>query len=701
MKKFTQLLLCMGCFSTLFAQAPQKFNYQGVARSAIGVALPNQAISVRLSVLDGSASGATVYSETHSVTTNSLGLFNIAIGGGTPVAGTFNAINWAGNSKFLKTELDPAGGSAYLTMGTTQFLSVPYAMTANTANTANSLTTPPSLSLDDLSNVNVPAPTVGQQLLWNGTNWVAGTATAAGDNWGAQSAAVGTALIGNGTAASPLNLAAQGATSGQVLKWNGTAWTPGTDNTGAGGSYTAGTGISITGTTINSYWTFAANNLYNNNTGVVGIGTTSPAATTKFSVVSTLENAGTFATNSTSTNAAALVGSYAGTTQVDGIGVLGNSVPQDYYGIGGLFTGGYIGAIGTVQNALNDDYTGLVGSVTPSAGGTGAYVGVNGNADAESGIAAGGNFVGSGDASLGIILGLVAEVSAINSPTLTAYTDLGTPGAYLLGNAGRGGYASNTGSYTFGTGTIGTGFFGISSPTTTANYSIGLAGQGEAGTTSSTGAEFYGVSTGGAYGLGLYATASGGTTNYAGYFDGDVEVNGNLSKGGGTFKIDHPQDPANKYLLHSFVESPDMMNIYNGNITTDANGMATVTLPAYFEALNMDFRYQLTTIGTFAQAIVANEVQSNQFTIQTDKPNVKVSWQVTGVRKDAWANAHRVVPEMDKVGAEKGRYLHPELFGLGRSASIGEVFSSAKGELKPSTPVKLNLPSGANKNKVK
>ena len=145
--------------------------------------------------------------------------------------------------------------------------------------------------------------------------------------------------------------------------------------------------------------------------------------------------------------------------------------------------------------------------------------------------------------------------------------------------------------------------------------------------------------------------------------DGDLWVGGNIQKSSGTFKIDHPLDPANKYLYHSFVESPDMMNIYNGNVVTDARGMAIVELPSYFEALNQDFRYQLTVIGQFAQAIVATEIANNRFTIQTDKPAVKVSWQVTGIRHDAYADAHRVVVEEEKPEKERGTYLHPELFG--------------------------------------
>jgi hypothetical protein len=141
----------------------------------------------------------------------------------------------------------------------------------------------------------------------------------------------------------------------------------------------------------------------------------------------------------------------------------------------------------------------------------------------------------------------------------------------------------------------------------------------------------------------------------------NLNVTGNLSKPLGTFKIDDPLDPANKFLYHSFVESPDMMNIYNGNIVTDKRGVATVQLPDYFEALNQDFRYQLTVIGQFAQAIVVKEIDKNHFTIKTSKPSVKVSWQVTGIRHDAYAEAHRIVVEEDK-GKERGTYLHPELF---------------------------------------
>ncbi len=188
-------------------------------------------------------------------------------------------------------------------------------------------------------------------------------------------------------------------------------------------------------------------------------------------------------------------------------------------------------------------------------------------------------------------------------------------------------------------------------------------------------------------GIGGYFEALKGGS--AGYFDGDVTVTGTLTKGGGSFKIDDPIDPANKYLSHSFVESPDMMNIYNGNVTTDAKGYATVSMPDWFEALNRDFRYQLTTINSFSRATVAAELKDGKFRIRTSQPHVKVSWQVTGIRHDAWANAHRIPNEEAKPSDEHGKYLHPELFGAGPDKQIGTQPALA------STPVNASAASAA------
>jgi uncharacterized membrane protein YgcG len=243
----------------------------------------------------------------------------------------------------------------------------------------------------------------------------------------------------------------------------------------------------------------------------------------------------------------------------------------------------------------------------------------------------------------------------------------GGSGMYALGgpatqsdDSGGTGISANGGSATSGL----TGGAGVT--TSGGNGSVGGDGIKAYGGTGST--NVLGFPQGGA---GIYA--EGGPGGLAGYFEGNVSVSGALSKTGGSFKIDHPLDPANKYLYHSFVESPDMMNIYNGNVTTDASGSAVVSMPAWFEALNTDFRYQLTTIGQPAHAWIASEIANQAFTIKTDKPNVKVSWQVTGVRQDAWANAHRIQVEVDKVQSDQGHYLHPELFGHEGEPSIGQM----------------------------
>lgn len=171
----------------------------------------------------------------------------------------------------------------------------------------------------------------------------------------------------------------------------------------------------------------------------------------------------------------------------------------------------------------------------------------------------------------------------------------------------------------------------------------------------------------------------------SGRFFGSLEVDGTLSKGGGSFTIDHPLDPANRILQHSFVESPDMMNVYNGIAVTDAEGHARIVMPDYFEALNRDFRYQLTVIGAtdgatlnaFPRVIVSEKIRDNAFAIRTDEPFVEVSWQITGIRQDAWAEANRIEVELDKSPERQGRYLHPEAFHQPASAGIASTADDA------------------------
>ena len=138
---------------------------------------------------------------------------------------------------------------------------------------------------------------------------------------------------------------------------------------------------------------------------------------------------------------------------------------------------------------------------------------------------------------------------------------------------------------------------------------------------------------------------STGTVNGVVKVEGDLHVTGTKA-----FQIDHPLDPENKFLVHSCVEAPERLNIYSGTTMTDEKGFATVQLPEYFNALNVDHRYQLTTIGkTFAQAIIWEEINElGEFVIRTEEPNVKVSWQVSGARNDKYARENPIVVEVDK-----------------------------------------------------
>ncbi len=161
------------------------------------------------------------------------------------------------------------------------------------------------------------------------------------------------------------------------------------------------------------------------------------------------------------------------------------------------------------------------------------------------------------------------------------------------------------------------------------------------------------------------------SSGYAGDFVGSVRISGYLTKAGGSFQIDHPLDPQNKFLNHFFVESPEMKNVYDGLVMLDGNGEAWVELPAWFEALNKDFRYQLTPIGGPAPNLhIAVKIRDNRFKIAGGSPGIEVSWHVTGARKDPWAQANGKPVEEDKPTESRGKYLHPEAYGEPKTKGI-------------------------------
>jgi hypothetical protein len=230
----------------------------------------------------------------------------------------------------------------------------------------------------------------------------------------------------------------------------------------------------------------------------------------------------------------------------------------------------------------------------------------------------------------------------------------------------------------YGASDSGAGVHGIcdSGPGVSGTSTSGDAIHGE----SSSGNGVYGV-TNSAVAIGVYGEND--TSGYGVYSYGKAGVNGNLavtgsvSKGGGSFKIDHPLDPANKFLYHSFVESPDMKNVYDGVVTLDAKGEAKVTLPDWFEALNRDFRYQLTAIGSFSPVYVKSKLHSGAFSIAGGTAGQEVSWQLTGIRQDAWANANRIPVEEEKAADERGLYLHPTEQGQPAAKGIDAVRHAA------------------------
>ena len=416
-------------------------------------------------------------------------------------------------------------------------------------------------------------------------------------------------LTGGGTSGT-LNLSLlTSCASNQVLQWNGSSWKCSSAGTGTITGVTAGTDLTGGGSSGNvtlnlntaNVPLLAANNTFTGNQTVNG----SLTATGFISAgpISAAASNGAYAVTGSDTSSSGSIG-------VAGISANGTGV----YGNGVTGTSGIGVTYGVYAAASNGDGIAAFGAGTYNSGVYGSASGSSGN-------------------------------GVYGTGTTGVYGNGSSYGVY--GNGSSYGVYGNGGSY---------GVYGYG--TTTGVYAVSNTGDGVYTKAGTGGVAADVVNTGSGYGL--IAGSSGG---YAGWFNGDVNVDGNLSKAGGSFKIDDPLDPANKYLYHSFVESPDMMNIYNGNVTTDAQGDAVVTLPEWFETLNRDFRYQLTVIGQFAQAIVSGEVAGGQFSIKTDKPYVKISWQVTGIRQDAWANAHRIPVEVEKPEVERGFYLHPELYG--------------------------------------
>jgi hypothetical protein len=415
-----------------------------------------------------------------------------------------------------------------------------------------------------------------------------------------------------------------------------------------------------TGATGASPWGLSGANTYYT-TGNVGIGTNSPSY--PLTIASSLQ----YPVHATSTaGGATVIQGSSNATSGAGWGVRGttNSPDTNAYGVIGTAFGNASGVYGGTNGAG----AGVMG-VNRSMDGPG----VLGTTSAEGGS----GIWGINLATLGAGYGVLGRTGSSDASSYGVYGD--APNGEACGVYGSGGgFGGNFNGTVVGVKGSGvTGVYGAS----TDYLGIGVQGSGpQYGgyfTSPYRGVAANSTASGG---IGLHASATGtgsdGVWTYcdnganAAFFDGKVTVLGTLIKAAGGFKIDHPLDPAHKYLSHSFVESPDMKNIYDGVAELDEYGEAWINLPEYFEALNRDCRYQLTCIGEFAPVYVAEEIAGNRFRIAGGRAGIKVSWQVTGIRQDAYANAHRIPVEELKNAQEKGYYLHPELVGQPEEKSM-------------------------------
>jgi len=572
--------------------------------------------------------GATAPSET-GVKLSSKGIFTFATGQTFPGTGTITGINTAAGSG-----LDGGGTTGTLS------LSVPSAGITNAMLAHPSLTLTPgggmsgggAVALGGTTTLGLKTCAADQVLefisgAWVCTNAATGTVTSVGTGLGLTGGPITTSgtLAINTTVVPQLkanNIFTGTQSINGSLGINTTAPTQSLDVTSGNAIVRGPANFKTTGNTAYLYvgdtshpieaiwntglaigaWKVPRALFIQDATGSVGIGTTAPEAT--LNVVSNTGLAGDFSSLNVGSTGLAAYGAIGSASVAGGVGLVGvggaNNAAGATGGVGGSFTGG--------DN--NNESTGTGGVGITSTGGTGTTAGGIG-------------FTATGGG--GITSGAAGLVATGGSPF----------GGFDAGNGGDGidAFAGGWG------GSEGVGGIGVSA----------VGG--------------YGANGGGD---GVNAVAGSGCPfceNYAGYFSGDVEITGTLNGSAPAVKVDDPLDPADKYLVHASVESSEMKNIYDGNVTTDGEGRATVQLPEWFEVLNTDFRYQLTVIGQFAQAIVGRKIENNRFEIRTSAPKVEVSWQVTGVRQDAYAKAHPLVVEQEKDARLHGFYIHPELYG--------------------------------------
>ncbi|MFI6448382.1 hypothetical protein [Kitasatospora sp. NPDC050543] len=377
---------------------------------------------------------------------------------------------------------------------------------------------------------------------------------------------------------------------------------------------------------------------------------------------------------------------------VKGIGVHGSC--RSGTGVSGRGGGEGAGVAGTAESG-----PGVFGTSTGGPGvsgrGGGEEAGVAGTAESGPGVfgtsTGGPGVAGTGDQEAGVTGTSAAapgvEGRSTDGPGLLGISEHNVGIRGVGGGDGSGVIGACTGSApgVFGSSSDGSGVEGNAD-----GEAAGVVGRSEAGPA------VFGVSTvnvgvRGESGTGIAVTGEGqvgvlarGDTGLiavgsfkAADFDGDVHVSGSITVTGSinksacSFRIDHPLDPANRVLEHCSVESSERKNVYDGTVTLDGTGEATVTLPGWFAALNGRLCYQLTPLdGPAPELHVVRRGDGGSFDVRGGAPGAEVCWQVTGVRQDAWARANPLVAEQDKPSEQRGHFITPDAHGRPPGLSI-------------------------------
>ncbi len=406
--------------------------------------------------------------------------------------------------------------------------------------------------------------------------------------------------------------------------------------------------------------------------GRVGIGKTAPVAQLDVTTAQPVGIAGRTTSTSTTTERSGVTG----TSTTAGNGVKG--ISTDGYGVSGVSTnnvgvrgdgsiyGGEFSSSSTGVSATGGTY-GLYGSGFYGGVGIGSSIGFYGSGPTALYGSGGTNGVYGGGTTNGVYGSGPTGVLGSGSTNGVMGSRSGNSGNGVLGSGGQYGVLGQSGSTAGVRGD--SGYVGVWGQAPSFGvYALATATSGQT--------------------YGLYAQASN-SASFAVYANGNVAVNGTLSKSAGSFRIDHPLAPDTRWLSHSFVESPDMMNVYNGNAVLDDAGEATVTLPDYFATLNRDYRYQLTPIGAHAPVYVASKVKDNRFRIAGGTAGLEVSWQVTGIRQDAYAKAHPIEVDTPKSAEERGTRQFVAPGSSHRRMHVGPTHPE------PQDPVKVPAPPAA------